>query len=137
MRLPREAPPGRTMRVGGRLVVYPQPDDLRHGPGSESAAPPMGLPHILLPSSGVPPVRRRRKQVLLAMGLGVVFGPIGLLYSTRPGAAAMAGVNLVAALVTHGEALVFTWPMSGLLGFLAALAHNAEFEVERLVGSKR
>lgn len=66
------------------------------------------------------------KSVGLAVFLGIVFGPLGLLYSTIPGAVVMFLVNVGAGIFTLGLGLLLTWPLCGLWAFIAAKAHNAK-----------
>ena len=52
------------------------------------------------------------------------FGPLGLLYSTAPGAAIMFGVSVVVGLLTFGLGLVLLWPVSAVVGYQAAKSTN-------------
>jgi hypothetical protein len=54
------------------------------------------------------------KSVGLAVFLGVFFGPLGLLYSTVPGAVIMFIANLLIGFVTLGVGLILTWPICGI-----------------------
>ena len=64
------------------------------------------------------------KSVGLAVLLGIFFGPLGLLYSTIPGAFVMFLVNVAAGIFTLGLGLLLTWPICGLWAYLAAKSHN-------------
>lgn len=64
------------------------------------------------------------KSVGLAIFLGVIFGPLGLLYSTVTGAIVMFIVNIVIGLVTLGFGLILTWPICGVWAYMAAKAYN-------------
>ena len=64
------------------------------------------------------------KSVGLAVFLGIFFGPLGLLYSTIPGALVMFVVNILAGIFTLGLGLLLTWPLCGLWAFIAAKSHN-------------
>lgn len=70
------------------------------------------------------------KSVGLAVFLAVAFGPIGLLYTTVPGAIVMFLVSVVVGFVSLGLGLLFTWPMCGIWAFVAANGHN-----EKLLGT--
>jgi hypothetical protein len=74
----------------------------------------------------------KTKSVGLAVALGFLFGPLGLLYSTVPGAIIMFFVNVVVAFVTLGLGLFLTWPICGLWAYLAAKKYN-----EQLVAGQR
>jgi hypothetical protein len=71
------------------------------------------------------------KSVGVAIILGVVFGPLGLLYSTVTGAVVMFIVNILAAVVTFGFGLLLTWPICGVWAALAAKSYN-----EKLLGGQ-
>ena len=64
------------------------------------------------------------KSVGLAIFLGVVFGPIGLLYSTVMGAIVMFIVNIGVGLVTLGFGLFLTWPLCGIWAAIATKSYN-------------
>jgi hypothetical protein len=64
------------------------------------------------------------KSVGIAIILTVLFGPLGMFYSTIIGAIIMMIISLIMALVTAGLGLIFTWPVCIIWGALAAKAHN-------------
>lgn len=64
------------------------------------------------------------KSVGLAILLAVIFGPLGLLYSTVVGAIVMFIVNIVVALVTVGFGLILTWPICGVWAAVAVKSYN-------------
>ena len=64
------------------------------------------------------------KDPALAAVLGFFFGPLGLLYSTVPGAAIMFGVSVVVGLLTFGLGLFLLWPVSAVVGYQAAKSSN-------------
>ena len=64
------------------------------------------------------------KSVGLAILLAVIFGPLGLLYSTVMGAIVMFIVNIVVALVTVGFGLILTWPICGVWAAVAVKSYN-------------
>ncbi|HYN56735.1 MAG TPA: DUF2510 domain-containing protein [Motilibacterales bacterium] len=65
-----------------------------------------------------------RKDPTAAALLGFFFGPLGLLYSTVPGAAIMFGVSVVVGLLTLGLGLFLLWPVSAVVGYQAAKSAN-------------
>ncbi len=64
------------------------------------------------------------KDPAAAALLGFFFGPLGLLYSTVPGAAIMFGVGVVVGLLTFGLGLFLLWPVSAVVGYQAAKSTN-------------
>ncbi len=61
-----------------------------------------------------------RKSVGLALLLTILFGPLGMLYSTVMGALIMLVVTSVLAYFTFGASLFVTWPLCVVWGCLAA-----------------
>jgi len=61
-----------------------------------------------------------RKSIGLALLLTIVFGPLGMLYSTVLGAMIMLVVTSVLAVLTLGVSLFVTWPLCVVWGCLAA-----------------
>ena len=61
-----------------------------------------------------------RKSVGLALLLTILFGPLGMLYSTVIGALIMLVVTSVLAVLTLGLSFVVTWPVCVLWGCWAA-----------------
>jgi hypothetical protein len=64
--------------------------------------------------------QRRRKSVFLAFLLALLFGPLGMLYSTVAGAVILFLVNVVFAIPTAGLILLVTWPLGCLWAAAAA-----------------
>jgi hypothetical protein len=64
------------------------------------------------------------KSTGLAIILAVVFGPLGLLYSSVLGAIVMFVVNIIVGIVTLGFGLFLTWPICGLWAAFAVMSHN-------------
>lgn len=64
------------------------------------------------------------RSVGVAILLTVLFGPLGMLYSTVAGALVMIAVSIVLAFFTLGFSILLTWPISILWGALAASTHN-------------
>jgi hypothetical protein len=61
-----------------------------------------------------------RKSIGLALLLAIIFGPLGMLYSTVAGALIMLVITGVLAVLTLGLSLVITWPVCVLWSGLAA-----------------
>jgi len=72
------------------------------------------------------------KSAGVAILLTVLFGPLGMFYSTIPGAFVMLVVTLVLGLVTFGLGLLLTWPICIIWGAMAASSYN-----KKLVGGTR
>lgn len=101
-----------------------------------AAAPTQVLPAMYPPPPPVynPPVVYTGPTQVVVVGtpkdptaaalLGFFFGPLGLLYSTVPGAAIMFGVSVVVGLLTFGLGLVLLWPVSAVVGYQAAKSTN-------------
>ena len=64
------------------------------------------------------------KSVGIAILLCVIFGPLGMFYSTVMGAIIMLIVSLIVAVVTAGFGLFLTWPVSIIWGALAVKKYN-------------
>ena len=54
---------------------------------------------------------RPQKSAALAALLAFLFGPLGMLYSTVPGALTLFAVNLILVLPTFGLIMLVTWPI--------------------------
>jgi len=87
-------------------------------------------PPVVLPLAGAAQEAQRivivasTKSMGLAVILAVLFGPLGLLYSTVIGAVVMFVVNVLAAIFTLGFGLLLTWPTCGIWAAIATKAHN-------------
>jgi Protein of unknown function (DUF2510) len=64
------------------------------------------------------------KSVALAVVLALLFGPLGMLYGTIPGAIVMFFVNLFVAIPTLGLGLFLTIPIGAIWAGVAASSHN-------------
>jgi len=64
------------------------------------------------------------KSVGVSILLTVLFGPLGMLYSTIAGAVIMAILSVIIAVFTLGFGLFITWPVSIIWGAIAASSHN-------------
>jgi hypothetical protein len=60
----------------------------------------------------------------LAALLTIFFGPLGMAYSTVPGAITMCFISLFMAMATMGFGLFITWPVSVIWAVQAANEHN-------------
>ena len=69
------------------------------------------------------------KSIGLSLILTFLFGPLGMLYSTIPGAIVMFLVSLPVGLFTLGFGLFLTWPVCMIWGAWAANEHNKRFGV--------
>ena len=66
-----------------------------------------------------------RKSVVGAVLLALLFGPLGMLYSTVVGALVMLFVNLLVAIPTLGLGLILTVPIGAVWAGIAASNHNS------------
>lgn len=64
------------------------------------------------------------KSVALAVILALLFGPLGMLYATIPGAIAMFFINLLVGIPTLGLGLFLTIPIGAIWAGVAASSHN-------------
>jgi hypothetical protein len=64
------------------------------------------------------------KSVGLAVLLAFLFGPLGMLYATVPGAIAMFVLGLLIVIPTAGIGLLFTWLVGIIWAGAAASSHN-------------
>jgi hypothetical protein len=65
-----------------------------------------------------------QKSMGLAILLSLLFGPLGMLYSTITGAIVMLLVNILVAIFTVGFGLLFTWPICVVWAAIATNNHN-------------
>lgn len=73
-----------------------------------------------------------KKNIGLALGLALFFGPLGMLYATVKGGLIMIPVNLIVALFTAGFGLLLTWPICIVWAYSATKSHNARIDAEVL-----
>lgn len=71
-----------------------------------------------------PTVILATKSPGIAILLTILFGPIGMFYSTIGGAIVMLLVSLVVGIVTFGLGVLITWPICILWAALAASSYN-------------
>jgi len=64
------------------------------------------------------------KNVGLAIILAILFGPLGMLYSTVMGGIIMIFVNLIVGFLTLGLGLIVTWPICVIWAGVAANSYN-------------
>ena len=79
----------------------------------------MSSPQAVKPVVSVSP-----KSVGIAIILTVLFGPLGMFYSTVAGAIIMMVVSVVAAVLTVGIGLLVTWPICIVWGAVSANSYN-------------
>jgi Protein of unknown function (DUF2510) len=68
------------------------------------------------------------KNVVGAVVLAFLFGPLGMLYATVTGGVVMFFVNIVVAFLTLGLGLFFTIPLGMLWAGIAASSHNKQLQ---------
>jgi len=76
------------------------------------------------PQAVKPVVSVSPKSVGIAIILTVLFGPLGMFYSTVAGAIIMMVVSVVAAVLTVGIGLLVTWPICIVWGAVSANSYN-------------
>ena len=64
------------------------------------------------------------KSVGISLILTILFGPLGMLYSTIWGGIIMMVISLLLALLTAGFSLFITWPICVIWGALAVSSAN-------------
>lgn len=64
------------------------------------------------------------KSMGVSILLTVLFGPLGMLYSTIPGAIIMAVGGMVLGVITLGFGLLLVWPIAIIWGAVATSSHN-------------
>lgn len=69
---------------------------------------------------------KERKSIGLSLLLTILFGPLGLLYTTVSGAIIMFVVSLIVFIITFGFGVFFTWPICIIWGVLAAKNYNSK-----------
>ena len=72
------------------------------------------------------------KSVGIALILSILFGPLGMLYSTIPGAVVMFIINVIALIATAGLGLFVTWPICAIWAAVAANNKNKQLLAGRL-----
>jgi len=82
-------------------------------------------------NEGKPTVVVSTKSPGIAILLTILFGPIGMFYSTIGGAIVMLLVTLVVGLLTLGLGLLITWPICILWAALAASSYNRRVLAQR------
>lgn len=64
------------------------------------------------------------KSMGISIILTVLFGPLGLFYSTIVGGIVMLIINLVVGFLTAGIGLLITWPICIIWGAVAVKSYN-------------
>lgn len=72
-----------------------------------------------------------------AIMLTLLFGPIGMFYSTIAGGIIMSIVSFVVAFLTFGLGLFFTWPICIIWAAMAARSHNNKRALSHLTPQRR
>jgi hypothetical protein len=73
---------------------------------------------------------QQQKNVGTAMILAIVFGPLGLLYSSVTGGVVMFILSLFVAVATLGVGLVLTWLVCIFWAYKAATDYNARIDAQ-------
>ena len=71
------------------------------------------------------------KSMGIAILLTVLFGPLGMLYSTIVGAIVMGLVSLIVGIVTVGLGLLITWPICVIWVAIATSNYNKNLMVSQ------
>jgi hypothetical protein len=69
-------------------------------------------------------IAKTEKSVGLALLLTLLFGPLGMLYSTVTGGLVMIVVTIVVGMFTFGIGLILLWPIYLIWGAMAAHNYN-------------
>ena len=72
---------------------------------------------------------KAEKSMGVTILLTILFGPLGMLYSTITGAIVMIIVNVVVAIVTLGFGLLITWPVCIIWAAVATNKYNKNLGV--------
>jgi hypothetical protein len=64
------------------------------------------------------------KSIGVSILLTVLFGPLGMFYSTTSGALIMLVASLIVGIVTVGVGLLVTWPIAIIWGAVATDTYN-------------
>lgn len=68
----------------------------------------------------------QEKSVGISILLTILFGPIGMFYSTINGACIMLGVSILAAIFTLGLSIFITWPICVIWAAMEAQNYNEQ-----------
>lgn len=69
-------------------------------------------------------VQAAGKSMAVAIILSILFGPLGMMYSTVKGGIIMLAISLLAAVFTLGFGLFITWPICVIWAAVATNSHN-------------
>jgi hypothetical protein len=130
-----------TMEVDDDGVIYydipgrppPTGEPLSWAVSNADPAPPgpkqMALQHV--PVAPVPSVvTAREKSVGAAVVLALLFGPLGMMYSTIAGGLIMMLLTLIVVPATMGFGFLLLWPIEVIWAALAASAQNKRYQQE-------
>lgn len=73
-----------------------------------------------------------QKSVPLAIILTIIFGPLGLLYSSILGAIVMLVVTLIISIFIFGSGFLFTWPVCVIWAYFSVKKHNSQIIQEEI-----
>ena len=71
-----------------------------------------------------------KKSQIFGFLLTLLFGPLGLFYSSLPAAIGLSTVAIILGAFTHGLVALITWPICIIVGFFTVWSHNAKVELE-------
>jgi hypothetical protein len=74
-------------------------------------------------------VVKNKKSMGITILLSVLFGPLGMFYSTVTGAIVMIIVSIPVALFTVGIGLLFTWPICIIWAAVATNNYNKSLNI--------
>lgn len=69
-------------------------------------------------------VQAAGKSMAVAIILAILFGPLGMLYSTVMGGVVMIALSILVGIFTLGFGLFITWPVCVIWAAVAANSHN-------------
>ena len=71
-----------------------------------------------------------KKSQLVSFVLTLLFGPLGLFYSSVPAAFGFVIASVILGGITVGMALIAIWPLSIITGFFAVHRYNSKAALE-------
>jgi len=71
-----------------------------------------------------------KKSYILSLILTLLFGPLGLFYSSLAGAIALTTVAIILGSIIFVVGALVTWPFSIIVGLLTVRSHNAKVKLE-------
>ncbi len=107
---------------GGMPAFAPPPAQSQ--PGYQQPPIQVVITQTASPSFNAAPAARSHKSVFLALVLTLLFGPLGMFYSTAKGAIIMLIASIIIGAASSGVGLIFTQIVCVIWGMIAADAHN-------------